>query len=62
MGMKRQTELGFKIERTEEELTAHGGLALLAQYSHGLGLRELLGCYLPRVADMILWRMWSPWF
>jgi len=58
--MKRQTELGFKIERTEEELTAHGGLALLAQYSHGLGLR--VGRHLPGVADRILWRMWSPWF
>jgi len=40
MRMIRQTELGFKIERTEEELTVHGGLALLAEYSHGLGLRE----------------------
>jgi len=45
--MKRQTELGFKIQRTEEELTAHGGLALLTQYSHGLGLRELVGRHLP---------------
>jgi len=60
--MKRQTVLGFKIERTEEELTEHGGLALLAQYSLGLGLREWLGRHLPGVADRILWRMWSPWF
>src|SRR5579863_2634053 len=55
MRMKRQTVLGLKIERTEEELTAHGGLALLAQYSHGPGLR--VGRHLPGVADRILW--WS---
>lgn len=45
--MIRQTVLGFKIERTEEELTAHGGLALMAEYSHGLGLRRLVDRYLP---------------
>ena len=33
--------LEFKIERTDEQLTAHGGLALLAEYNHGMGLREL---------------------
>jgi hypothetical protein len=36
--MVRQTVLGFKLERTEETLTAHGGLALLAEFNHGLGL------------------------
>jgi len=45
--MIRQTVLEFKIERTEEELTAHGGLALLAEYNHGLGLRQLCDRYLP---------------
>lgn len=45
--MIRQTVFGFKIERTEEELTAHGGLALLAEYNHGIGLRELADRYLP---------------
>jgi len=45
--MIRQTVLGFKIESTEEELTAHGGLALLVEYNHGVGLRQLSDQYLP---------------
>ncbi|MBI3604915.1 MAG: hypothetical protein HY202_02680 [Nitrospirae bacterium] len=45
--MIRQTVLGFKLERTEEELTAHGGLALMAEYNHGLKLRALVDRYLP---------------
>jgi hypothetical protein len=45
--MIRQTVLEFKIESTEEELTAHGGLAILAEYNHGLGLRQLCDRYLP---------------
>ena len=36
-----ETVLGFKIERTDEELTAHGGLALMAEYNHGIGLKAL---------------------
>jgi len=45
--MIRQTVLAFKMERTEEELTAHGGLALLAEYNHGMGLRQLVDQHLP---------------
>jgi len=45
--MIRQTMFGFKIEKTSEELTAHGGLALLAEYNHGIGLRELVDRHLP---------------
>ena len=45
--MIRQTVLGFKIESTKEQLTAHGGLALLAEYHHGLGLRQLSDQHLP---------------
>ena len=45
--MVRQTVFGFKLERTEETLTAHGGLALLAEFNHGLGLRGLTDRYLP---------------
>jgi hypothetical protein len=45
--MIRQTVFGFKIEKTEETLTAHGGLALLAEYNHGMGLRALADRYLP---------------
>ena len=45
--MLRQTMLTFKLERTDETLTAHGGLALLAEYTHALGLRALVPRYLP---------------
>lgn len=45
--MIRQSVFGFKIEKTEEELTAHGGLALLAEYNHGMGVRELAVRHLP---------------
>ena len=45
--MVRQTVLPFKLERTEEILTAHGGLALLAEFNHGLGLRALVDRYVP---------------
>ena len=45
--MIRQTVFGFKIEKTHEELTAHGGLALFAEYNHGMGLRELVDQHLP---------------
>jgi hypothetical protein len=45
--MIRQTILDFKIESTKEQLTAHGGLALLAEYNHGLGLRQLSDQHLP---------------
>ncbi len=40
--------LPFKLERTDETLTAHGGLALLAEYTHALGLRALVARYRPR--------------
>ena len=45
--MVRQTVFGFKLERTEETLTAHGGLALLAEFNHGLGVCGLVDRYLP---------------
>ena len=45
--MIRQTVLPFKLERTDEHLTAHGGLALVAEYTHALGLRALAERYLP---------------
>ena len=46
--MIRQTVFGFKIEKSREALTAHGGLALMAEFNHGLGLRGLVERYLPR--------------
>ena len=45
--MVRQTVFGFKLERTDEALTAHGGLALLAEFNHGLGVCRLADRYLP---------------
>ncbi len=31
----------------KKRLTAHGGLALIAEFNHGIGLRELTDQYLP---------------
>ena len=45
--MVRHTVLPFKLERTDETLTAHGGLALLAEFNHGLGVCGLTDRYLP---------------
>ena len=45
--MIQQTVFPFKIKTTKECLTAHGGLALMAEFSHGIGLRELTDQYLP---------------
>lgn len=45
--MIQQTVFPFKIEMTKEKLTAHGGLALMAEFNHGIGLRELVDRYLP---------------
>jgi hypothetical protein len=45
--MIQQTVFPFKIETTKERLTAHGGLALMAEFNHGIGLRDLTDRYLP---------------
>ena len=45
--MGRQTVLGFTLERTEETLTAHGGVALLAECNDGLGVWGLADRHLP---------------
>jgi hypothetical protein len=45
--MIQQTVFPFKIETTKERLTAHGGLALMAEFNHGIGLRTLTDQYLP---------------
>jgi len=37
----------FKIEMTKERLRAHAGLALMAEFNHGIGLRELTDRCLP---------------
>jgi hypothetical protein len=45
--MIQQTVLPFKIEMTKERLTAHGGLVLMGEFNHGIGLRELTDQFLP---------------
>jgi hypothetical protein len=45
--MVRQTVFGFKLEQTADTLRAHGGLALLAEFNHGLGVCGLTDQYLP---------------
>lgn len=45
--MIQQSIFSFKIETTKERLTAHGGLALMAEFNHGIGLRGLTDQYLP---------------
>jgi len=35
--MIQQTVFPFKIGTTKERLTAHGGLALIAEFNHGIG-------------------------
>ena len=45
--MIQQTIFRFKIKTTKERLTAYGGLALMAEFNHGIGLRELTDRYLP---------------
>ena len=37
----------FKIETTKERLTGHGGLALMVEFNHGIGVNELTDQYLP---------------
>jgi len=45
--MVRPAGLGFELSRTDEALTAHGGLVLMAAYSERLGLRALSDLHLP---------------
>lgn len=45
--MIRQTVFPFKLEITNEILTARSGLALMAEFNHGIGLRELSDRHLP---------------
>ncbi len=45
--MIQETIFPFKLELTKEVLTARSGLALFAEYNHGIGLRELVDKHLP---------------
>ena len=51
--MIQQTVFPFKIGATKERLTAHGGLALVAEFNHGIGLRELTDWCLPAPGSRI---------
>ena len=46
--MIRQTVLPFKLERTEEKVTARSGLALYAEFMEGIGLEELVDRHMAR--------------
>jgi hypothetical protein len=46
--MIQKTIFPFKLESTKNNLTARGGLALMAEFNHGIGLRELVDRYLPK--------------
>lgn len=46
--MMPQTVLPFKLEASDETLTAHGGLALFGEYCRALGLARWLDQALPR--------------
>lgn len=47
-GKARQTVLPFQVERTEEPLVSHGGLALVYEVATALGLPQVVDCELPR--------------
>jgi hypothetical protein len=62
--MIQETIFPFKIEATKDRLTAHGGLALMAEFNHGIGLRELTdGICRGRavIGVLILRRLWILW-
>lgn len=46
--MIAQTVLDFKLDITKETLTSHAGLAVMAEFNHGLGLRRLVDSCLPQ--------------
>lgn len=48
MGTLAQTVLPFKIEATEELLTANAGLALFGEFTQGLGLHRWLSQEMPK--------------
>ena len=43
-----QTVLPFKVEATEEQLTANAGLALFGEFIRGLGLSRWLATEMPK--------------
>ena len=45
--MIKQTVLGYKLEKTNDLITSHAGLALLGEFAVGLGLLDVLDRELP---------------
>jgi len=45
--MMPQTVLPFKLETTDEQLTAHGGLALFGEFLHAMNVPRQLDAFLP---------------
>jgi hypothetical protein len=56
--MVEQTVLSFKLEKTEEEITSHAGLAIFGEFFYGLGIRQLARKYLPHPEGP---RGYKPW-
>ena len=51
--MIRQTVLPFKVEKTEDTITAHSGLVLLGEFALGSGLLNLADKYLPNPGSSV---------
>ncbi len=49
--MIRQRVLPFKLERTEEKVTARSGLVLYAEFMKGMKLEELVDRHMPRAGS-----------
>lgn len=46
--MLRQTVMGFKLERTEEKVTARSGLVLYAEFMRAMGVESLIDRHMPK--------------
>jgi hypothetical protein len=51
--MIRQTVLAFKIEKTEDTITPHGGLALLGEFIIGTGLLQTIDTHVPKPGSSV---------
>lgn len=51
--MIRQTILPFKIEKTEDTITAHGGLALFGEFVVGTGILKAIDEHLPKPGSTV---------
>ena len=60
MGTLAQTVLPFKLEATEELLTANAGLALFGEFMRGLGLSRWLAQEMPKPGSCLLYTSPSP--